>query len=636
MLLGWFSARQAAEVGSALADQFAPPTVPGSSTRRKKKSARGERDAALQKLLRRAERETSALRLNLFKKATFANSFKWRLLENGVEREMADEVTRTLVLHISQNQADSAPSRDSAAAPADRPNSSTAQYLLTQGNEYLAQGAYAKAITSYEQLLKLNPRHADALNNLGAAVCKLGRYQEAEQHFRRAIGVRPDYSDAHSNLGTVLRGRGHLAGSENSLRRALKLKPNHVDARSNLGLTLLSLGRPIDAKAHFERALRIAPGHANALLGMGQVARMQGRFDEAEAILKRVLEADPNMPAAWAASAGLRKMTPDGAWLQRAEDIAASGIAPLEEAGLRFAIGKYFDDVADFKRAFHSYKRANDLMKTVLAEKYQPDVHTQFVDDLIRVYTRETISRTESGGSASVKPIFVVGMMRSGTSLVEQIVASHRAVRGAGELQFWSDAVRQHATAIRQGSLGEPLRKKLAQEYLRTVTGHAVDALRIVDKAPVNSDYLGVIHSVFPKARIIYMRRDPIDTCLSCYFQQFSPALSFTMDLSDLAHYYRQHQRLIAHWRTVLPAGAILDVPYEELIADQEGWTRKILEFLDLEWDERCLDFQSTQRTVATASYWQVRQRIYGDSVQRWRNYKRFIGALRDLKDLVP
>jgi hypothetical protein len=275
-------------------------------------------------------------------------------------------------------------------------------------------------------------------------------------------------------------------------------------------------------------------------------------------------------------------------------------------------------------------------MKTVLAEKYQPDVHTQFVDDLIRVYTRETISRTESGASASVKPIFVVGMMRSGTSLVEQIIASHRAVRGAGELQFWSDAVRQHATAMRQGSLGEPLRKKLAKEYLRILTGHSVDASRIVDKAPVNSDYLGVIHSILPNARIIYMQRDPIDTCLSCYFQQFSPALSFTMDLSDLAHYYREHQRLIAHWRTVLPPGTILDVPYEELIADQEGWTRKILKFLDLEWDERCLDFQSTQRTVATASYWQVRQRIYGDSVGRWRNYKRFIGPLRDLQDLVP
>jgi tetratricopeptide (TPR) repeat protein len=635
MLLGWFSARQAAEVGSALADQFAPPTVSRSITRGKKKSAPGERGAALEELLRRAERETRALRLNLFEKATFATTFKWRLLENGVERETADEVTRTLVLHISQNQADSAPGRDSAAAPADRPNSSTAQYLLTQGNEYLAQGAYAEAITSYGRLLKLNPRHASAFNNLGAALCKVGRYREAEQHFHRAIGLKPGYSDAHSNLGAMLGFRGHFPESENSLRRALKLKPTHVDARSTLGLTLLSLGRPSDAKAQFEAVLKIAPRHAYALLGMGQVAKAEGRFDEAEALFRRVLEADPNMPGAWAALVGLRKMTSDAGWLQRAEEVAASGIAPMEEAGVRFAIGKYYDDVADFNRAFHSYQRANGLLKA-LAGDYERDARTRFVDDLIRVYTRETISRIEGGTSASVKPIFVVGMMRSGTSLAEQIIASHPAVKGAGELGFWSDAVHRHETAIRQGPLGESLRKKLAQEYLRTLTGHAVDALRIVDKAPVNSDYLGVIHSVLPKARMIYMRRDPIDTCLSCYFQQFSTALNFTMDLSDLAHYYREHQRLIAHWRAVLAPGTILDVPYEELVADQRGWTRKILDFLGLEWDERCLDFQNTQRTVATASSWQVRQKIYKDSVQRSRNYKRFIGPLRDLKDLVP
>jgi tetratricopeptide (TPR) repeat protein len=635
MLLGWFSAREAAEVGSALADQFAPPTASGSITRGKKKSAQGKRAAALEQLLRRAERETRALRLNLFEKATFANTFKWRLLENGVEKETADEVTRTLVLHISQNQADSASGRDSAAAPVDRPSSSTAQYLLTQGNEYLAQGAYAEAITSYGRLLELNPRHANAFNNLGAALCKVGRYTEAEQHFRRAIGLKPGYSDAHGNLGSVLGWRGHFRESEDSLRRALKLKPNHVDARSTLGLTLLSLGRPSDAKAQFEEVLKIAPRHAYALLGMGQVAKAEGRFDEAEALFRRALEADPNMPGAWAALVGLRKMTSDAGWLSRVEEIAASGIAPLEEAGVCFAIGKYYDDVADFNRAFHSYERANGLLKAIAGD-YERDVRTRFVDDLIRVYTRETISRMEGGASASVKPIFVVGMMRSGTSLAEQIIASHPAVKGAGELTFWSDAVHRHEAAIRQGPLGEPLRKKLAQEYLRTLTGHAVDALRIVDKAPVNSDYLGVIHSVLPKARIIYMRRDPIDTCLSCYFQQFSPALNFTQDLSDLAHYYREHQRLIAHWRAVLAPGTILDVPYEELVADQQGWTRRILDFLGLEWDERCLHFQDTQRTVATSSFWQVRQKIYKDSVQRWRNYKRFIGPLRDLKDLVP
>jgi len=635
MSLGWFNSRQAAEVGAALADQFAPPTALQSITRGKKNRAQEKGAAALPELLERAERETRALGLNFFKKATFANSFKWKLLENGVERELADEVTRRLVLHISRSQADSVPGRDSAAGPTDQAGSSKTQHLLAQGNEYLAQRAYAKAIASYERLLELDSRDAQALNNLGAAFSKLGRYPEAEQHFRRAIGLKPKYADAHGNLGNVLRCRGHLAGAENSLRRAVKLKPNHVDARSNLGLALLTLGRTIHAKAEFEKVLRIAPRHAEALIGMAHVARAEGRFAEAEALLKRVLETEPNMPVAWAALVGLRKMTPDGPWLQRAQDIAASGIAPLDEAGLRFAIGKYHDDVADYEPAFRSYQRGNELLKTIIAEKYQRNAHTRLVDDLMRLYTRETISGTESGGSASVKPIFVVGMMRSGTTLVAQILASHRAVKAAGELPFWNDAMRQHATAIRQGPPAEPLRKKLSKEYLRVLNGHSADAARIVDKAPVNSDYLGVIHSVLPNARIIYLRRDPIDTCLSCYFQQFSPTLNFTMDLSDLAHYYREHHRLITHWCSVLPPETILDVSYEGLIADQEGWTRRILAFLDLEWDERCLDFHTTQRTVSTASYWQVRQRIYRDSVGRWRNYEKFIGPLRALKDLV-
>ena len=343
--------------------------------------------------------------------------------------------------------------------PTDRPDSSKTQYFLTLGNEYFAQGAYAEAITSYQDLVELDPRHADALNNLGAALWKLGRYKDAEDHFRQAIGIRPDDSQAHSNLGTALRWKGHFAASERSLRRALKLKPHYVDARSNLGLTLVVLGRLRDAKACFEKVLKVAPHHTDALYGMGLIARMEGRFDEAGAMFKRVLEVNPKMPSAWAALVGIRKMTSsDGAWLERAEEIAAGRIAPLEEAEVRFAIGKYCDDVEDFERAFRSYQRANELLKA-MAENYERDARTRFVDDLIRVYTRQTISHVEDGASASMKPVFVVGMPRSGTSLVEQIISSHPAVTGARELGYWSDAVSDHATAIRQGRLGEPIKK---------------------------------------------------------------------------------------------------------------------------------------------------------------------------------
>jgi hypothetical protein len=250
-----------------------------------------------------------------------------------------------------------------------------------------------------------------------------------------------------------------------------------------------------------------------------------------------------------------------------------------------------------------------------------------------RVYTREALARAAAAGSDSQRPVFVVGMPRSGTSLVEQIIASHPSARGAGELGFWSDAVHKHEQQLRREPIGEPLQGKLASSYLQVLTAQASDGTRVVDKATINTDYLGVIHAVFPKARMIYVRRDPIDTCLSCYFQQFSPDLNFAMDLPDLAHFYAQHQRLLTHWRSALPPGVMLEVPYSELVAQQELWTRKIVEFLGLQWDDRCIDYTTTQRTVLTSSYWQVRQKMYKTSLGRWRHYEKFISPLLGLRD---
>jgi hypothetical protein len=226
-------------------------------------------------------------------------------------------------------------------------------------------------------------------------------------------------------------------------------------------------------------------------------------------------------------------------------------------------------------------------------------------------------------------------MMRSGTSLVEQIIAAHPAAHGAGELRFWSDAARKHEALVRNRLPGESLKKKLAQGYLGALDGLASTAQRVVDKSTYNSDYLGLIHSVLPNARMVYVQRDPIDTCLSCYFTQLSSAHNFTWDLADLAHYYREHRRLVAHWRSVLPAGTLLDVPYAELVEDQERWTRKILDFIGLEWDESCLKFHTAERPVITASFWQVRQKMYNRSVGRWRRYEKYIGPLRELRELT-
>jgi len=636
MILDWFNARDVAQVGTALADQFAPPPPALSPATTGTSSSTGDQAKALGEILQRVDREVRTLRLNFYKKAKFANSFKWRLLENGVQKEKADQITQMLVLRLSESQADLEPDHVADVAPKTRSPTKSIKYLLIQGNQSLAEGAYANAIEAYQALLELNPRNVAALNNLGAALCKLGRYGEAANRFRQAVSLSPHDADAHGNLGNVLRWTGHIGEAEIWLRRALKLKPNFLDARNNLGLTFAFLGRLREAETNFRKVLKAEPRNADALFGMGHIAKLEGRFDEAEVMFKRSLEVNPKMPSAWADLANIRKLTAsDHAWLKGAEDLVASGIAPLDEAELRFAIGKYYDDVKDFKDAFRNYKSANLLLKTI-AEDYVPDTRSRAVDELMRVYTREGMSRMASGASASMKPIFVVGMPRSGTSLAEQIIASHPSVKGAGELTFWNDAWREHETAILQGVLDESARKSLAEAYLRVLETHSEDAQRVVDKAPINSDHLGLIHSVFPNARIVYMQRDPIDTCLSCYFQKFAANLNFTMDLADLAHYYREHHRLMAHWRAVLPPGTILDLPYAELVANQEEWTRKILDFLGLEWDERCLEFHNTKRAVVTASYWQVRQKIYKDSVARWRNYEKSIGPLLPLRHLTP
>jgi hypothetical protein len=357
----------------------------------------------------------------------------------------------------------------------------------------------------------------------------------------------------------------------------------------------------------------------------------EGRFEEAEATYKRIIELSPKMTNAWAALALTRKMTnADSEWLKGAEAIATGAIHPLEEANLRFSMGKYCDDVRDFPLAFQNFKRGNELLKLAAAD-YDRKGRSRFIDDQIQVYSRSAISKMESAGSPSAKPVFVVGMPRSGTSLAEQIIASHPAAYGIGELDLWAALIRKDAR-LQQDVLGEQARPKVAEEYLGILDRLSANASRVIDKTPVNSDFLGLIYSVFPNARVIYMQRDPIDTCLSCYFQQFLTGLNFTFDLSDLVHYYREHQRIMAHWRAVLPSGFILDVPYEDLVADPETWSRKMLDFVGLEWQPQVLDFHTTQRVVITASAWQVRQKVYKSSVARWRNYEKFLGPLKALQ----
>ena len=330
MPLNWFDARDATKLGVALADQYAPAAESASSAGGEHMASRDPSDG-LQELFARADREVRTLRLNFYKKAKFANSFKWRLLEKGVSSEIAGDVTQRLVVHLSLNQASPGQDGSGTGAPNDQPQQAVnGQYLLAQGNKCIAQGDYTEAISFYRDLAKLEPRHVAARNNLGAALCKVGLYKEAESQFREAIRLDPEFPDAHSNLGNLLRWRGESIESESWLRRALKLNPRFVDARVNLGLTLAFMSRTREAKGQFQKALKAAPRNSGALCGLAFVAKTEGRFDEASALFARAIEMTPKMSAAWAAQVGLRKMTAaDSAWLDGAEEVVNGGIEPM-------------------------------------------------------------------------------------------------------------------------------------------------------------------------------------------------------------------------------------------------------------------------------------------------------------------
>jgi Flp pilus assembly protein TadD len=634
MLLDWLNAREATQVGTTLAECFLSEDGAAAKTGRKTQSSKSGRPD-LQKFLQRVAREAGPLKLNLFKRAKLLNSFKWKLLERGVERNAADELTELVLLQLSGRSLGFTASAGSLGTrPVERGSSKRVPALLSEAEARLSDGDYVEAAARFQEALSLEPRNAVAHCRLGVALQMQGQYRAAEAEFRRAMELKSTYGEAAFRLGTVLRWRGNFSASETALRRAVKLDPRNEEALVGLGYTLSSLGSWGQAKSCIEKALRLKPRSANTLCSLGWVASIEGRFEEAERLFREAIAADPGFAEAWAHLADLRRMTPaDKDWLEGAERVLANGTSTLGEAKLRFAVGKYCDDLRNFSRAFKEYKAANEIYKGV-APPYDRAARTSFVDEMTRTYTRERLATPAAGACESAKPVFVVGMMRSGTSLMEQIVASHPDAAGAGELEFWNATVLREKSFLQREAPDAQLSKKLAESYLRVLDRHSPQASRVVDKAPVNCDYLGLIHRVFPNARFIYMRRDPVDTCLSCYFQEFANMAAFTLDLSDLAHYYREHHRLIAHWREALPPGTLLEVPYAELTADQEAWSRKVIEFIGLPWDARCLEFHKTERAVVTASSWQVRQRIYSSSVGRWKNYEKFIGPLLELRKL--
>ena len=498
------------------------------------------------------------------------------------------------------------------------------------GNALRSLGRLDDAITSYRRSLALNPHFAAAHGNLGDALRDLGQAQNAAENAGRAIDIDPDSSAAHNSLGNALVDLGQLDAAAASYQRALVLAPNFVEAHINLGMVHRLAGRTAEAVASCRKALHIE-ANAAAFVLLAELRADGGAFEEAEDLFRRAAAIDPQSPEAWAGIAHLRKMTAsDAPWFNQAQRIAGQHLPARREVYLRYAMGKYLDDVGRYDEAFAQFARANEMAK-LGAVPYDGLQITRAVDALLGSHDGRWARRPRENALPSSRPVFIVGMPRSGTTLAEQILASHPDVFGAGELLYWNDAAATYRSATQAGRDGGAVTRELGMVYLQLLNELSGDTPRVVDKMPANFLSLGLIHDALPNARVIHLRRNPLDTCLSIYFQHFKTSHSYANDLSDLAHYYQQYLRLMDHWHSTLPADRLFTVHYEDLVGDQEKWSRAMVEFVGLPWDPRCLDFHRTNRSVITASKWQVRQKINKSAVDRWRNYEKHLGPLRGL-----
>jgi tetratricopeptide (TPR) repeat protein len=505
------------------------------------------------------------------------------------------------------------------------------------GTALRRRGRLEEAVVCLRGALQMRPGLAEVWNNLGNAERDLGHFEPAVAALREALRLKPEFAKAHNNLGNVLLDLGNLDEAVASYRQALVYNANYPEAYSNLGSALRLQGRSTEAQSHCARALTLDADFPAAITLLAQLRSDQGQFTEARTLLERVIAIDPKYAQAWAALAGLRRMShEDSGWLAGAMR-TAEGASPRDEITLRFAIGKYLDDVGNYGDAFENFRRANDLAK-LHRPRHDQALLTAGVDRLIESHTAEWLDLRAASSIRSERPVLVVGMPRSGTTLAERILASHPQVHGAGELPYWNDAAGRYAAAgadvVSHSSApvgGDAALSKLADDYLASLGEASHDAARVVDKMPANFMFLGMIHAALPLARIIHLERNPIDTCLSIYFQNFGPAHSYANDLEDLAHYYSQYRRMMSHWRRTLPETAILDVPYEKLVENPQVWSRAMIGHIGLAWDARCLDPHGSAGIVRTFSKWQVRQPIHTASVERWRHYEKFVGPLRGL-----
>ncbi|MGJ3258791.1 MAG: sulfotransferase [Rhodospirillales bacterium] len=467
------------------------------------------------------------------------------------------------------------------------------------------EGDLRTGLAICEDALKELPRNADLVGMAGKLCWDMHAWADAEQYFSRYVRLQPKQPGGYFGLGMARKEQGDYRRALRDLRRACKLAPDNEEYRLNLGNVEEITGDLKEARASFEEALRIKP-------------------DFAEAFRKL---------------AGHKSFQTDDPVLARMASLATQpDTSPKAAGNLHFALADIYDKAGEAETAFHHFQLGNAIKRKSL-KGYDPDIVLRRIARTARIFRDDLFARFEGAGNTDDRPVFIVGMPRSGTTLVEQILASHSKVFAAGETRFLETQIADYITQARPArdypefvpSFDADNLKDMGSAYLGLISKDAGNALRITDKMPQNFIYAGLIRLLLPNARIIHCRRDPVDTCFSCFKKYFMDDVPFTFSLDDLANYYKSYHALMQHWRDVLPGG-MLEIDYEAVVDDLEGEARRLIEYCGLDWEPACLDFHKTKRDVATASNLQVRQPIYRSAVQAWKPYEAYLGPLLALK----
>jgi tetratricopeptide (TPR) repeat protein len=508
---------------------------------------------------------------------------------------------------------------------------------LAQAAGHHRDGQLEKAEAIYRELLRQDPDDVTVSRLCGVLALDAGNYRNAAILLRQAVKLAPDFRAAWIDLCRAQTELHELDDAVASAGRAIQLEPGRAGGYIALGNALARTNRTDEAINAYRRAGDIRPNNAEIALGLGNVLKTIGRQQEAIAAYRDGLQLKPDYAELYWSLSNLKTFRFEPAEVEAMEQALESGALP-DNASVHFcfALGKACEDSGDYPRAFAFFERGNALRRT--QEQYDP-VHTDQIGERIReVFSPALVSRHEGAGFADIAPIFVIGLPRSGSTLIEQILASHSQVEATHELPEGGRLVRfidrqriggkTYPEAVR--GFSREAFAEIGQRYARETDRYRAGKPRFIDKMPNNFATVGLLQLAMPNARFINARRDPRDTCLSCYKQLFARGQSFTYDLMELGDYYVEYQRMIDHWRQVLP-GRVLDVQYEAVVEDLGGQTRRILEFCGLPWEDACLKFHATERAVRTASSEQVRRPIYGDSVGVWRRYEAQLAPLLDI-----